>query len=81
MMSPPGWVEPAQTPEFAEYTVVLKGTLRVESKGATLDVEAGRAVIVHTGEWLRHSTPNETGAEYLAVFLPAFSPDIVHRKE
>lgn len=80
MKSPQGWVEPGQTPKFDEYTVVLHGTLRVESKDGTLDVGAGQAVIAHAGEWVRYSTPDE-GAEYVAVCLPAFSPDTVHRDE
>lgn len=80
MKSPPGWVEPGQTPEFDEYTLVLKGTLRVESKDGTVEVGAGQAVIAHAGEWVRYSTPEE-GAEYVAVCLPAFSPDIVHRDD
>ena len=84
MRSPAGWIEPGQTPEFDEYTVVLKGTLRVESKDASgavlcLDVAAGQAVIAHSGEWVRYSTPDEGGAEYIAVCLPAFSMDTVHR--
>ena len=81
MRSPGGWVEPGQTPEFEEYTVVLKGTLRVEFRGGHLDVQAGQAVIAHAGEWVRYSTPDEAGAEYLAVCLPAFSPALVHRDE
>ena len=80
MKSPQGWVEPGQTPEFDEYTLVLNGTLRVESKDGALDVGAGQAVIAHAGEWVRYSTPDE-GAEYVAVCLPAFSPDTVHRDE
>ena len=79
MRSPGGWVEPGQTPEFDEYTVVLRGALRVETKGGTLDVRAGEAVIVPRGEWVRYSTPGEEGAEYIAVCLPAFSPHTVHR--
>ncbi len=80
MNSPPGWVEPGQRPEFDEYTLVLSGRLRVESEnGAHLDVHAGQAVIVHGGEWVRYSTPEPEGAEYVAVCLPAFSPDTVHR--
>jgi len=79
MESPPGWVEPGQTPEFDEYTVVLKGHLKVETDGSTLDVIAGQAVITHAGEWVRYSTPGNEGAEYLAICLPAFSPDTVHR--
>jgi quercetin dioxygenase-like cupin family protein len=77
MTSPPGWVEPGQTPEFDEYTVVLDGTLRVTTREATLDVRAGEAVIAHAGEWVQYSTPE--GAQYIAVCLPAFSPDTVHR--
>ena len=79
MQSPPGWVEPGQTPEFEEYTLVLRGTLRVESRDGVLDVHAGQAVITHPGEWTRYSTPGPEGAEYVAVCLPAFSPDTVHR--
>jgi quercetin dioxygenase-like cupin family protein len=78
MKSPPGWVEPGQTPEFDEYTLVLRGTLRVESRDGVLDVRAGQAVIAPRGEWVRYSTPDE-GAEYVAVCSPAFSPDTVHR--
>ncbi len=81
MRSPAGWVEPGQTPEFDEYTLVLKGLLRVEHKGGVLDVRAGQAVIVRGGEWVRYSTPGEEGAEYVAVCLPAFSPQTVHRDE
>jgi ethanolamine utilization protein EutQ len=79
MRSPSGWVEPGQTPEFDEYTYVLKGTLRVAHKGGSLDVNAGQAVIAHRGEWVQYSTPGKDGAEYIAVCLPAFSPDTVHR--
>jgi uncharacterized cupin superfamily protein len=80
MTSPGGWVEPGQTPEFDEYTVVLKGVLRVASEdGATLDVSAGQAVIVMKGEWVQYSTPTDDGAEYIAVCVPAFAPGIVHR--
>jgi mannose-6-phosphate isomerase-like protein (cupin superfamily) len=81
MSSPSGWVEPGQTPEFDEYTIVLGGCLRVETKEGTLDVRAGQAVIVHAGEWVRYSSPEEGGAQYIAVCLPAFSPDTVHRDE
>ena len=77
MVSPPGWIEPGQRPEFDEYTLVLEGTLHVEFRGGSLDVEAGQAVQVAAGEWVRYSTP--AGATYLAVCLPAFSPDTVHR--
>jgi mannose-6-phosphate isomerase-like protein (cupin superfamily) len=79
MISPGGWVEPGQTPEFDEYTVVLRGTLRVESKTGTVDVRAGQAVITHAGERVRYGTPDNEGAEYVAVCLPAFSPATVHR--
>jgi mannose-6-phosphate isomerase-like protein (cupin superfamily) len=86
MRSPQGWLEPGQTPEFDEFTIVLKGTLRVEHKNAdgmseTLDVAAGQAVIAHSGEWVRYSTPQEGGAEYIAICLPAFSMETVHRDE
>jgi mannose-6-phosphate isomerase-like protein (cupin superfamily) len=81
MRSPAGWAEPAQTPEFDEYTVVLKGLLRVEHQGGTIDVRAGQAVVVRGGERVRYSTPGEEGAEYIAVCLPAFSPQTVHRDE
>ena len=79
MRSPGGWQEPGQTPEFDEFTVVLRGTLRVESNDGSTDVRAGQAVITHRGEWVRYSTPDPEGAEYIAVCLPAFSPGIVHR--
>jgi mannose-6-phosphate isomerase-like protein (cupin superfamily) len=79
MESPAGWVEPGQTPEFDEYTLVMKGTLQVETRSETLLVSAGQAVIVPKGEWVRYSTPADEGAEYLAVCLPAFSPETVHR--
>jgi mannose-6-phosphate isomerase-like protein (cupin superfamily) len=79
MISPEGWVEPGQKPEFEEITVVLKGMLRVEYNGAILEVRAGQAVVAHPGEWVRYSTPEPGGAEYLAVCLPAFSMDTVHR--
>jgi len=82
MTSPSGWVEPGQTPQFAEYTVVLRGALRVESEdGSFTDVAAGQAIITEPGEWVRYSTPGEEGAEYIAVCLPAFSPGTVHRDE
>ncbi len=80
MHSPAGWVEPGQTPEFDEYTVVLEGVLRVESRDGTIDVHAGQAVITSAGEWVRYSTP-DGAAEYIAVCSPAFSPDTVHRGE
>lgn len=79
MKSPGGWVEPGQTPEFDEYTVVLSGTLRVKTKSGATDVTAGQAIVVSKGEWVQYSTPAPEGAEYLAVCLPAFGPDIVHR--
>jgi mannose-6-phosphate isomerase-like protein (cupin superfamily) len=79
MRSPEGWVEPAQTPEFTEYTVVLRGTLRLVTKQGVLDVREGEAVIVERGEWIQYSTPYAGGAEYVAVCIPAFSADIVHR--
>jgi mannose-6-phosphate isomerase-like protein (cupin superfamily) len=81
MTSPSGWIEPGQTPEFDEYTVVLKGMLRVATHHATTDVLAGQAIITHTGEWVQYSTPGSEGAEYVAVCLPAFSPASVHRDE
>lgn len=79
MRSPGGWVEPGQTPEFYEFTVVLKGMLRVTHKNGALDVNAGQAVVAHAGEWVQYSTPLSEGAEYIAVCLPAFSPQTVHR--
>jgi mannose-6-phosphate isomerase-like protein (cupin superfamily) len=79
MRSPGGWLEPGQTPEFREITVVIKGVLRVEHKGGHLDVRAGQAVVTEPGEWIRYSTPEADGAEYIAICLPAFSPDTVHR--
>jgi len=79
MRSPGGWVEPGQTPEFDEFTVVLKGLLRVSHREGTLDVRAGQAVVAHAGEWVQYSTPEADGAEYIAVCLPAFSPQAVHR--
>ena len=81
MTSPAGWVEPGQSPEFDEYTLVLRGTLRVETRQGALDVRAGQAVVAPRGEWVRYSTPEDGGAEYLAVCVPAFSPDTVHRDE
>lgn len=77
MRSPAGWLEPGQTPEFDEYTVVLKGSLRVTHKGGSVDVRPGQAVIAHRGEWVQYSTPE--GAKYIAICLPAFSPGTVHR--
>lgn len=81
MRSPGGWHEPGQTPEFDEYTVVLKGSLRVEHEGGVFDVKTGQAVITHHGEWVRYSTPDAEGAEYIAVCVPAFAPDTVHREQ
>src|ERR1051326_1646003 len=79
MKSPSGWVEPGQTPEFDEYTVVLRGVLRVTTHDGSTDVSAGQAIIAPKGEWVQYSTPYADGAEYIAVCLPAFAPDIVHR--
>lgn len=79
MRSPGGWLEPGQTPEFDEFTVVLKGLLRVAHQQGTLDVLAGQAVVTHAGEWIQYSTPNPDGAEYIAICLPAFSAQTVHR--
>ena len=81
MNSPSGWSEPGQTPEFDEYTLVLKGTLKVETKDETLEVQAGEAVIAHKGEWVRYSTPGPEGADYIAACIPAFSLETVHRDE
>jgi len=79
MRSPAGWEEPGQRPEFDEYTLVLKGMLRVSHEGGSLDVRAGQAVVARAGEWVRYAPPEADGAEYVAVCLPAFSPDTVHR--
>jgi mannose-6-phosphate isomerase-like protein (cupin superfamily) len=79
MKSPSGWREPGQTPEFDEFTVVLRGTLRVEHSNGVTDVDAGQALIAYAGEWVRYSTPGPNGAEYIAVCQPAFSADTVHR--
>jgi ethanolamine utilization protein EutQ len=79
MRSTQGWEEPGQTPEFDEFTIVLKGVLRVKYKTGLIDVAAGQAVIAHRGEWIQYSTPVEGGAEYIAVCLPAFSMETVHR--
>jgi ethanolamine utilization protein EutQ len=81
MRSPGGWVEPGQTPEFDEYTVVLNGLLRVETHQGSVDVREGQAIITHKGEWVRYSTPDPSGAEYIAVCLPAFGMDSVHRDD
>jgi mannose-6-phosphate isomerase-like protein (cupin superfamily) len=79
MVSPEGWVEPGQRPEFEEITVVLRGRLHVEHEGGSLDVSAGQAVVTRPGEWVRYSTPDSGGAEYVAVCVPAFSSETVHR--
>jgi mannose-6-phosphate isomerase-like protein (cupin superfamily) len=79
MVSPQGWVEPGQRPAFEEITVVLRGRLHVDHERGSLDVSAGQAIVTHAGEWVRYSTPDPGGAEYVAVCLPAFSPDTVHR--
>ncbi len=81
MRSPAGWSEPGQRPEFDEYTVVLGGLLRVEHEGGAFEVRAGQAIIVRRGEWVRYSSPEDGGADYVAVCLPAFAPEIVHRDE
>jgi len=77
MRSPAGWSEPGQRPDFDEYTVVLKGKMRIEHEAGVIEVQAGQAIIAHRGEWVRYSTPE--GAEYVAICVPAFSPDTVHR--
>jgi quercetin dioxygenase-like cupin family protein len=79
MRSPAGWSEPGQRPEFDEYTLVLRGLVRVTTESETFDVPAGQAIITRAGEWVQYSTPETDGAEYIAVCLPAFSPDLVHR--
>jgi len=81
MESPEGWIEPGQTPEFDEYTVVLKGMLRVKTEGNIIDVKEGEAIYTHKGEWIQYSTPEPGGAEYIAVCIPSFSPETVHRDE
>ena len=81
MRSPSGWVEPGQTPEFDEYTVVLRGMVRITTKSGTHDVAAGQAIITPAGEWVQYSTPGAEGAEYIAVCIPAFSPETVHREK
>ena len=81
MKSPSGWLEPGQTPEFDEYTVVLRGCLHVKVKDVDYDVAAGQTIIVRAGEWVQYSSPGPAGAEYIAVCLPAFSPATVHREE
>lgn len=79
MTSPGGWIEPGQRPDFDEFTIVLRGVLRLDYEGGSVDVSAGQAVISHKGEWVRYSTPTDEGAEYIAVCLPAFSPTTAHR--
>jgi len=79
MRSPEGWTEPGQTPEFDEFTIVLKGSLRVKHTGGVIDVSAGQSVIAHKGEWVQYSTPHADGAEYIAVCVPAFSMEAVRR--
>jgi mannose-6-phosphate isomerase-like protein (cupin superfamily) len=81
MLSPEGWEEPGQTPEFREFTLVLEGTLVVETRDGTLEVNAGQGVVTEPGKWVRYSTPRAGGAAYVAVCLPAFSPQTVHRDE
>lgn len=81
MRSPSGWSEPGQRPEFDEWTVVLRGLMRVEHEGGVIDVAAGQAVVTRAGEWIRYSTPGEEGCEYIAICLPAFHIDTVHRDE
>jgi mannose-6-phosphate isomerase-like protein (cupin superfamily) len=81
MQSPGGWVEPGQTPEFDEYTLVIRGVVRVQSRDGNLDVRAGQAVLAQAGEWVQYSTPGADGAEYVSVCLPAFSPQLVHRDD
>jgi len=81
MHSPEGWSEPGQKPEFDEFTVVVNGVLRVTHKGGAFDVHSGQAVVAHAGEWVQYSTPDPSGAEYVAVCLPAFSMETVHRDE
>lgn len=81
MKSPQGWIEPGQKPEFDEYTLVLQGTLKVKTEQEEIFIHQGEAVIVNKGEWVQYSTPGENGAEYIAVCLPAFAPDTVHRDQ
>lgn len=81
MISPHGWKEPGQTPDFDEYTVVLRGALCVETRTLGMEVRAGQAIVAPKGEWVQYSTPRESGAEYVAICLPAFSPETVHRDE
>jgi quercetin dioxygenase-like cupin family protein len=79
MKSPAGWEEPGQAPEFNEYTLVLKGTLRIQTKEKTIELKEGQAILIEKDEWVRYSSPYEVGAEYIAICLPAFSPELVHR--
>ncbi len=79
MQSPGGWIEPGQKPEFTEFTLVLKGSLSVETSTDSFLVKAGQAIVVQAGEWVRYSSPEPSGAEYVAICLPAFSPETVHR--
>jgi mannose-6-phosphate isomerase-like protein (cupin superfamily) len=81
MVSPEGWVEPGQRPEFEEITVILHGRVKLEYEGGALEASAGQSIVSAPGEWIRYSTPFPGGAEYIAICLPAFSPDIVHRDE
>jgi mannose-6-phosphate isomerase-like protein (cupin superfamily) len=81
MQSPAGWIEPGQSPEFDEYTIVLHGVLRVDFREGTFDVHSGQAVLAHKGEWVQYSSPYEQGADYISVCLPAFDPETVHRDE
>jgi len=81
MRSPGGWVEPGQRPEFREHTIVIRGMLRVEYEGGVFEIRPGEAITCEPGEWIRYSTPESEGAEYLAVCMPAFSPETVHRDE
>ena len=81
MKSPAGWIEPGQTPEFAEYTIVLAGSVRVRTRDGEIDVQAGEAIFVRGGEWVQYSSPGTNGAEYISVCLPAFSPSTVHRDD
>lgn len=81
MKSPDGWLEPGQTPEFEEFTVVLKGELKVETKDKTYFIKSGQAVLIRKGEWVRYSSPDAEGAHYISVCIPAFSPETVHRDE
>jgi hypothetical protein len=81
MQSPGGWVEPGQTPEFDEYTLVLRGVVRASHRGGSVDVRPGQTLLAHAGEWIQYSTPEPDGADYVSVCIPAFSPDLVHRDD